>query len=182
MINATILRLRRASIWPQDFGSRYAQLLELLWQRTDTETSNNSQPRVRSNHSQEALSPTQNSHLTPSRQTQQSPAAAPVTSTSFNPQSDFFSWLDLQAVGDAVSGEQNQMPQPGPSISNSGVGGIQQFLDGATRRGSLAFNANGNGNTANVDNDGEGGDPNNLAWLFDDDLMWPDDEYSSLIF
>jgi len=182
MITTTILRLRKASTWPHDFGSRYAQLLELLWQRTDPESSNNGQARTQAEHSGPATSPNQHSYRTPLRQVKQIFPSEPTTSAAFNPQSDFFSWLDLQAVGDAVSGEQNQSLNPGIPGPSSGVDGIQQFLDGATRRGSFTYNATANANNStNLNGDGGGGD-SNLAWLFDDDLVWPDDEYSNLIF
>jgi hypothetical protein len=179
MITTTILRLRKASIWPQDFGSRYAQLLELLWQRTDPDVSGNSQPRTRTQYG--AAAPSPNQHQTSLQQAQESHPPGPTGSTSFNHQSDFFSWLDLQAVGDAVSGDQGQVPSNGLQGSSSGVDGIQQLLDGATRRASVAHNAAGNFNNPDLNIEVAVGDPN-LAWLFEDDLAWPDDEYSNLLF
>lgn len=85
--------LKQASVSPQDPGSRYARLLEMLWMKP-------SKPMVAHTH-----------------HTMQSPAASDTQLSSsgsvrvdahgymqFSPNNDF-SWLDLEAVGDYVSGD-----------------------------------------------------------------------------
>jgi hypothetical protein len=86
MVNDAILRLRKASVRPYDFASRYSQLLELLWQRKDSETRENAA---------EDTAPVDSFPVTiPSR-----------LSAPYDPQDDF-SWLDLQAVGEFVQNDQ----------------------------------------------------------------------------
>jgi hypothetical protein len=77
--------LKQASAGTDDVGSRYARLLELLWKpkaSTRPETQN-------SDFSMQALP---------------NPVADPGY-MQFSPANDF-SWLDLEAVGDYVSGDQ----------------------------------------------------------------------------
>lgn len=133
--------LNRASVSAQDPGSRYARLLELLWLK--------SPPAIRQrNHS----------HV---QTTTTSPAGGSDTALSstgslrmdaqgfmqFSPANDF-SWLDLEAVGDFVSGDQvgSMLPNvadyatgaylPDPSVDwtpgtgMGGVGGYQFDLNG----------------------------------------------------
>lgn len=83
MISHVIEKLRKGVFRPSDLGSRYAQLLETLWQRTDGNT-NGIRTKVAPPHQQ--LS-----------QLQQQPFS--------NNQDDFFSWLDLQAVGEYLSND-----------------------------------------------------------------------------
>ena len=84
MILQTIGVLRRASLSPQDAGSRYARLLELLWHK----------PR----------SSTVSVHSHPDAQLSGSQTVDMGGSMQFSPATDF-SWLDLEAVGDYISGE-----------------------------------------------------------------------------
>jgi Fungal specific transcription factor domain len=88
MIFQTMDVLRRASLSPQDAGSRYARLLELLWHkpRPSTLSAPPAHHRSDSQHSG-SLSFDAGGYM------QYSPA-------------NNFSWLDLEAVGDYVSGEQ----------------------------------------------------------------------------
>ncbi len=88
MIIQTVDRLQRASASPQDLGSRYARLLELLWQKPNSIGTNGS-------HETQASSKLPNSgmlHPTP---------LPDPTDTQHSPAYDF-SWLDLEAVGDYV--------------------------------------------------------------------------------
>ena len=93
--------LKRASVSAQDPGSRYARLLELLWLKDPVSTNK----------------PSSSAHP-PAQATVTSPTAASETQLStgslkldahgfmqFSPANDF-SWLDLEAVGDFVSGDQ----------------------------------------------------------------------------
>lgn len=101
--------LKQASAGPDDVGSRYARLLELLWKPKPPTLSN-----------------------TPSAETQQSsdfamqrtlpnPVADHSSCMDFSPANDF-SWLDLEAVGDYVSGDQ---------ISGAGMLGFDAFQNTA---------------------------------------------------
>lgn len=88
MIFQTMDVLRRASLTPQDAGSRYAKLLELLWHNPRSNT---------------ATAP-------PAHQHSESQPSGSLTVDAggymqFSPANDF-SWLDLEAVGDYVSGDQ----------------------------------------------------------------------------
>jgi hypothetical protein len=103
--------LNRASVSAQDPGSRYSRLLELLWLKTP--------PTVVQRKSSHMSVPT------PGQPATSSPAGASDTALSgagslrmdaqgfmqFSPANDF-SWLDLEAVGDYVSGDQmgNMLP------------------------------------------------------------------------
>jgi hypothetical protein len=88
MILQTMNVLRRASLSPQDAGSRYARLLELLWQKPRSGSGTAPSTHERSD-------------------TQRSGSLTVDTEgyMQFSPANDF-SWLDLEAVGDFVSGEQ----------------------------------------------------------------------------
>ncbi|KAJ6032001.1 hypothetical protein N7540_002733 [Penicillium herquei] len=82
--------LKHASAGPDDIGSRYARLLELLWK---------SKP---SNMAPAAAETPQNTDFA-----MQTALTNPVSDPSymdFSPANDF-SWLDLEAVGDYVSGD-----------------------------------------------------------------------------
>lgn len=106
MISESIKRLKKGSVRPSDLGNRYSQL-ELLWQRADMGS-----PKARSSTQSIDL------HLGTT------PPPFPE---------DEFSWLDLQAVGDFLSGEQV------PTDFDFGVESVQQYVQ-ASRRGSLAWN------------------------------------------
>lgn len=86
--------LRRASVSAQDPGSRYARLLELLWMKPP-KGSAPTQPPVHSpaGTSDAPLSSTGSIKIDAAGHMQHSPA-------------NDFSWLDLGAVGDYVSGDQ----------------------------------------------------------------------------
>jgi hypothetical protein len=84
----TTERLKRASAGPDDIGSRYARLLELLWKPKPTPAPISPESRV-------------NSDIEVPNAV---PSLLPDTSyMHFSPTNDF-SWLDLEAVGDYVSG------------------------------------------------------------------------------
>ncbi|KAJ9271226.1 transcriptional regulator family: Fungal Specific TF [Paecilomyces variotii] len=91
LVSRTTEKLNRASPGPDDIGSRYARLLELLWKPKSTIT---------------ALPSPQETHLS-----NDVPVPAPIPSVpeacymQFSPANDF-SWLDLEAVGDYVDPEQ----------------------------------------------------------------------------
>ncbi|KAJ5082691.1 hypothetical protein N7532_011734 [Penicillium argentinense] len=82
--------LRQASAGHDDIGSRYSRLLELLW-KTKTSTANATAETPRSNDF--------------AMQTALSNPVTDNTYMDFSPANDF-SWLDLEAVGDYVSGDQ----------------------------------------------------------------------------
>lgn len=88
LVSRTTEVLKQASAGTDDVGSRYARLLELLWK-----------PKSASNPSADAP---------PSDFSMQTALSNPVADPSymqFSPANDF-SWLDLEAVGDYVSGDQ----------------------------------------------------------------------------
>jgi hypothetical protein len=93
MIRDVIRHLQKASVRTNDFTSRYSQLLERLWQRKD-QSSNNS-----SSHNSSTPTPT---GLQGNLQNSVVNQAQPTSYTT----PDEFSWLDLQAVGELVSGQQ----------------------------------------------------------------------------
>ncbi|RMD39780.1 hypothetical protein DV735_g5343, partial [Chaetothyriales sp. CBS 134920] len=105
--------MKNASVSSQDPGSRYARLLELLWLKPSKQSSQHIQQNV---SSPAAVSDTQLS------------ASGSLTLDAhgymqFSPANDF-SWLDLEAVGDFVSGDINQVggpKQPGPSSAGMPV-------------------------------------------------------------
>ncbi len=107
MISESINRLRKGSVRPSDFGSRYSQLLDLLWKRTDEVTSQD----------RSSISVTNLRSGT-------TPPALPE---------DDFSWLDLQAVGEFLSGDQV------PGDLDFGMDNVQQYVQ-ASRRGSVSWN------------------------------------------
>lgn len=81
--------LRQASAGPDDIGSRYSRLLELLW-------------KAKPSMSTTSAGTSQSTDFT-----MQTALPNPVSDTymDFSPANDF-SWLDLEAVGDYVSGDQ----------------------------------------------------------------------------
>lgn len=122
MINDVIRQLQKASVRPNDFSSRYSELLDRLWQRKDSESQAQSRAKTpnpiprHSNISANIGPPdsnidsnlsTQNHNnvnfLAPS--TPYRSAATPVANNTWqNGFQDEFSWLDLQAVGELVTG------------------------------------------------------------------------------
>lgn len=82
--------LKQASAGPDDVGSRYARLLELLWKSKSSNVATGSAetPQSADFGMQAALS---------------NPVSDP-SYMDFSPANDF-SWLDLEAVGDYVSGD-----------------------------------------------------------------------------
>ncbi|EEH15913.1 hypothetical protein PABG_06000 [Paracoccidioides brasiliensis Pb03] len=106
LINLTTDRLHRASAGPDDIGARYARLLELLWKSKSSSSS------ASSTNTQE-----------PPRKDESVPAGAvpnrlPEQSyVQYSPMNDF-SWLDLGAVGDYVSGY---------PIGNPGIIGMNSY-------------------------------------------------------
>ncbi|OBT61479.1 hypothetical protein VE03_09349 [Pseudogymnoascus sp. 23342-1-I1] len=111
MIKDSISRLRAGSIRPCEFGSRYAQLLELLWRRTDEGVAQQDGTTI----------PVPDTH--PALTVQRPPISVP----------DEFSWLDLQAVGEFLTRE------PDPIDFNFSSNNVQQFAQ-ASRRGSMTWN------------------------------------------
>jgi len=101
LIYQTVDLLRRASISPQDPGSRYARLLELLWMKKGVAPL---APATHSPHGSDAQISTGSITLDAGGYMQYSPA-------------NDFSWLDLEAVGDYVSGDvMNPNPNPNPHL------------------------------------------------------------------
>lgn len=90
MIQQTMNQLQKASAGPEDVGSRYARLLELLWKTKATACATTQGPQQ-----SDELSLTETL-------TNQIPEPHYMQ---FSPTNDF-SWLDLEAVGDFVSGDQ----------------------------------------------------------------------------
>lgn len=81
--------LKQASAGPDDIGSRYSRLLELLWKGKPTNIATASaEPQSTDFAMQAALT---------------NPVSDP-SYMDFSPANDF-SWLDLEAVGDYVSGD-----------------------------------------------------------------------------
>lgn len=114
MIKDVIRHLQKASVRPNDFTSRYSELLERLWQRKDSEID----PR--------SFDPTTNTVPNHQRTSMGEGEYGAVRNGNsnggggwYNGQQDEFSWLDLQAVGELVSGEQGF----------GGVDGYSQFMN-----------------------------------------------------
>ncbi|KAJ5553685.1 hypothetical protein N7494_003063 [Penicillium frequentans] len=81
--------LKQASAGPDDIGSRYSRLLELLWKAKPATIAASAETPQSAEFAMQALS---------------NPVADP-SYMDFSPANDF-SWLDLEAVGDYVSGDQ----------------------------------------------------------------------------
>lgn len=92
LVTRTTQVLRRASAGPDDIGSRYSRLLELLWQQKSMPATS----PAGTHQGSELLMPNDSSAL--SHHTSD-------PHVHFSPANDF-SWLDLEAVGDYVSGDQ----------------------------------------------------------------------------
>ncbi|GAB1212398.1 hypothetical protein ATERTT37_001536 [Aspergillus terreus] len=91
LVTRTTDCLKRASAGPDDIGSRYSKLLELLWKPRSTTTASPAGTHQTSDVRMQGS--------TMPRVPEQSPYFH------FSPANDF-SWLDLEAVGDYVSGDQ----------------------------------------------------------------------------
>jgi hypothetical protein len=104
MIKDVIRHLQKASVRPNDFTSRYSELLDRLWQRKDSETQARSDPTTNPNPN------TATGHQSTGLGDGNGEYAATSMRNGgwYNGQQDEFSWLDLQAVGELVSGEQQQ--------------------------------------------------------------------------
>lgn len=157
MINDVIRRLQKASVRPNDFSSRYSELLDRLWQRKDSESQ--AQSRAKTPNPSTAHPNLGNNNTTgnPVRNgigsenhppgsssggraqdinnvTADSNFLAP--STPYNNRApppagwqtgmqDEFSWLDLQAVGELVSGHGN-----GGDLTTGAGWGLGGGMDG----------------------------------------------------
>lgn len=110
LIHQSIDVLRQASLSSQDAGSRYARLLELLWMRP-LKHGQQSYPQMQSPaaRSDSQLSSTGSIKMDAGGYMQYSPAG--------------FSWLDLEAVGDFVSGD--PMQNQGATFINHQLAGYQ---------------------------------------------------------
>lgn len=174
MINDVIRRLQKASVRPNDFSSRYSELLDRLWQRKDSEsqaqsraktpnpttTHTNGQHPGSNNTASDSLRngigndnhhPGSSSAAGRAQDINNANATANTNflapSTPYNNRApsaagwqtgmqDEFSWLDLQAVGELVSG------QGSGGDLNTGVGwGPGSGMDG----GGFGYYGNGFG-------------------------------------
>ncbi|KAL4934319.1 uncharacterized protein BDV17DRAFT_278603 [Aspergillus undulatus] len=92
LVTRTTEVLKRASAGPDDIGARYSRLLELLWRPKQTAPASSAG--------------TQQSHDVLMQNTNPIPNCMPDQDgyVHFSPANDF-SWLDLEAVGDYVSGD-----------------------------------------------------------------------------
>ena len=106
LIYETVRLLKTASVTPQDPGSRYAKLLELLWMKTKAPIPIHARAPSSPHGSDTQLS--SSGSLTMDA----------MGNIQFSPANDF-SWLDLEAVGDYVSGDtmQNSMLMPMPGFA-----------------------------------------------------------------
>lgn len=91
LITRTTEVLKRASASPDDIGARYARLLELLWKPKQVPTA--------------SPTATHRSNELQLQSTFPNSFADQNNYVYFSPANDF-SWLDLEAVGDYVSGDQ----------------------------------------------------------------------------
>ena len=123
MIKDVIRRLQKASVRPNDFTSRYSELLERLWQRKDSE------PQSRLNSTAVVDTSNSNQSNNPGPVSPYIPPPARITGW-YNGQQDEFSWLDLQAVGELVTGD---------GAGYGGVDGYSQFMNTATDWGDLGL-------------------------------------------
>lgn len=112
MIKDVIRHLQKASVRPNDFTSRYSELLDRLWQRKDSEIqarSTDPTTTTTASHQPTGLGDGNGEYA----------ATSMRNGGWYNGQQDEFSWLDLQAVGELVSGEQGF----------GGVDGYSQFMN-----------------------------------------------------
>lgn len=110
LVSRTTETLHRASAGPDDMGSRYARLLELLWKPRSSASVTSSESRRRNDLSianlanSSAVSDGGSAGGAGHSQQQNQHHHQQQQSTHFDPANDF-SWLDLGAVGDYVSGD-----------------------------------------------------------------------------
>jgi len=99
MIKDVIRNLQKASVRPNDFHSRYSELLDRLWQRKDTEI------QARATADPTTSAPANNQPTGLGDGNGEYAATSMRNGGWYDGQQDEFSWLDLQAVGELVSGE-----------------------------------------------------------------------------
>jgi hypothetical protein len=136
--------LKRASVSAQDPGSRYARLLDLLWLKAPA--TNKAPQQQTPGQTQSMASPTNHSEANFSNTGSLKLDAQGFMQ--FSPANDF-SWLDLEAVGDFVSGD--QMMQPGGPSMLPGIGEyaassfmVDQQAQWNANMGGFQFDLNGN--------------------------------------
>lgn len=121
MMRDLIRNLQKASVRPNDFTSRYSQLLERLWQRKDSQNNNNN-----NNSSSSSTSTNNTTNIRREEAAVEAAATIPDPSsfraTPLYTTPDEFSWLDLQAVGELVSGDHD-------SVGFGGLDGYTQFMN-----------------------------------------------------
>ncbi len=116
--------LKAASVSPEDPGSRYARLLELLWLKNP----NHYKSAAHQGQSQALTQPVNTQSPTSASDTQLSSAGSlkmdALGFMQFSPAQDF-SWLDLEAVGDYVDAAQMgaHLPQSGLLPQTAGYDG-----------------------------------------------------------
>src|SRR6266536_1246827 len=123
MINDVIRHLQKASVRPNDFTSRYSELLDRLWQRKDSEVQSHSQSQSRppnpapsQNNNSSNRMPESSGFVSPPAPLRSVPGYTGIQ----NGLQDEFSWLDLQAVGVVVSGSGGNGEMPGFGNMESG--------------------------------------------------------------
>ena len=99
MIKDVIRNLQKASVRPNDFHSRYSELLDRLWQRKDNEI------QARATADPTTSAPANNQPTGLGDGNGEYAATSMRNGGWYDGQQDEFSWLDLQAVGELVSGE-----------------------------------------------------------------------------
>ncbi|KAH8752075.1 hypothetical protein BGZ57DRAFT_99656 [Hyaloscypha finlandica] len=99
MIKDVIRNLQKASVRPNDFHSRYSELLDRLWQRKDTEI------QARATTDPTSSVPANNQSAVLGDGNGEYAATSMRNGGWYDGEQDEFSWLDLQAVGELVSGE-----------------------------------------------------------------------------
>lgn len=102
LVSRTTETLHQASAGPDDMGSRYARLLELLWKPAPHSSGSVASTESRRRNEISIPSLANSTSTLPDGQSQQQQQQP---QTHFDPANDF-SWLDLGAVGDYVSGDQ----------------------------------------------------------------------------
>jgi len=108
MIQETVSRLQRASVGTHHLGSRYSQLLKLLWQKVEHK---HSKPRASSVYPNRQLDAVRDVATPSSTMPPPSQAGSGTTgeSPAMTEQMGDFSWTDLTAVSDFAM---NAHPQP----------------------------------------------------------------------
>ena len=175
LVYGTTEALKRASVSAQDPGSRYARLLELLWLKPEK---SHAHAHGRGMHGGSEVGVQQWTGIAQSVQSATSPTAASESQMSgtsgggsggqgslkmdahgfmqYSPANDF-SWLDLEAVGDYVSGndlgqqqqhlnsvqmqgvEGGMLPPMGPGAFTAGTNVQQGYVPGQTAGGGMGW-------------------------------------------